>query len=1039
MRCRRLGVTGEERGSFDDGVGEKSHGLNKGFDESRIELRAGATFEFGKGLFGCAAFLVAAIAGDGVVRIGDGDDTGANGDVFAGEGVGITGTIEKFVVVQDHEADARELRERLQERRGEIHVGLHDVPFIRIERAVLVEDVFGDTDFANIVEDGGQPNFLDFGFGQAERLGKQCGVGRNLLGVALGVLILGVDGVGQGSDGVENRLGNRGGAVQGREGRGLGSGERLGELAQALVNLVEGVGAGGKKTLEGDPEIGLEDVALPAASVLGVDVVGGGDGVAALMLGEIHGSVGDLNEFLRRGAVERIAGDAKAGGDVLLAEKRIGGNPAAQLGSQLAGLLHGGFRHEDDELVAAVAGDNIRAAAVAFENLSDALENQVAFQVAVEVVDEFEAVQVHEDESEGTPGTGGALPFGRESFHEEAVGFDAGEAVGDGLLLGFLKGEGVVQRAGDQVRKGAEEERFLFGEFDAVAGFDIQDAVQIIGVKNRQGHGGQGIGQNRLGAILRAGEGTEHGGLAGARDLADEAGVEGKAQSGGAAALAGLGLDVKLARGVIENRDADMVVGEAVFELLGDFGQHFIGVERGDGVAGDEIQEIEMARLGALFLEEAGVFNGDAGFAGEHAKKLQVAFVKGAILIGEDAQRANGVIIGNQRNSAEGARSAQSIDAEFADFGEIVFANENGLPGAQDVLGEVIAGGARAFRHAHAINHFQLKLDSIAQGIRGREIEILHIEEAAQLFPDFAEKIFLIESGTEGAADFIENVEFLGAARGLLDEVAVFDSHADLVAEGEEQAQFGGSKTAIVRGAKEEEAEGLFLGLQADDHDAAQAMFESEFAETANGLVLFEGGEIVVAEITETEEAPEAGDEADKIIVEPLLLGDAAELIGKAGGDDGGGPGGVAVMKEQRTRGKANNAENTVESLSEHALNFAADEAGSGEIEVGEGKHVALDAALLFLVDGHNQEHGDKGGGNRGDGPGRLADDFRREVQNLDGKKDEAPDDEGNTEEPIRESFMMLAFAPKEDADVNVDERGGCVGRNRQEVQRVGD
>jgi len=75
-------------------------------------------------------------------------------------------------------------------------------------------------------------------------------------------------------------------------------------------------------------------------------------------------------------------------------------------------------------------------------------------------------------------------------------------------------------------------------------------------------------------------------------------------------------------------------------------------------------------------------------------------------------------------------------------------------------------------------------------------------------------------------------------------------------------------------------------------------MFESEFAETANGLVLFEGGEIVVAEITETEEAPEAGDEADKIIVEPLLLGDAAELIGKAGGDDGGGPGGVAVMKE---------------------------------------------------------------------------------------------------------------------------------------------
>src|SRR5208283_2554578 len=128
-------------------------------------------------------------------------------------------------------------------------------------------------------------------------------------------------------------------------------------------------------------------------------------------------------------------------------------------------------------------------------------------------------------------------------------------------------------------------------------------------------------------------------------------------------------------------------------------------------------------------------------------------------------------------------------------------------------------------------------------------------------------------------------------------------------------------------------------------------------------------------------------------------------------------------MKEERPRGKANNAENTVESLSEHALNFAADEAGSSEIQVGEGQHVALDAALLLLVDGHNQEHGDKGGGNRGDGPGRLADDLSREVQNLEGNKDEAPGNEGNTQEPIGESFMMLAFAPKEEADVNVNDR----------------
>jgi len=51
-------------------------------------LRAGAALEFGESFFGGAAFLVAAVAGDGVVGVGDGDDARANGDVFAGEALG---------------------------------------------------------------------------------------------------------------------------------------------------------------------------------------------------------------------------------------------------------------------------------------------------------------------------------------------------------------------------------------------------------------------------------------------------------------------------------------------------------------------------------------------------------------------------------------------------------------------------------------------------------------------------------------------------------------------------------------------------------------------------------------------------------------------------------------------------------------------------------------------------------------------------------------------------------------------------------------
>ena len=64
--------------------------------------------------------------------------------------------------------------------------------------------------------------------------------------------------------------------------------------------------------------------------------------------------------------------------------------------------------------------------------------------MAVEIVDEFEAVEVHKDEGKGAAGTGRTLPFGRERFHEEAMRFDIGEAVGDGLLLGLLERESVV-------------------------------------------------------------------------------------------------------------------------------------------------------------------------------------------------------------------------------------------------------------------------------------------------------------------------------------------------------------------------------------------------------------------------------------------------------------------------------------------------------------------------------------------------------------------------------------------------------------------
>jgi hypothetical protein len=339
---------------------------------------------------------------------------------------------------------------------------------------------------------------------------------------------------------------------------------------------------------------------------------------------------------------------------------------------------------------------------------------------------------------------------------------------------------------------------------------------------------------------------------------------------------------------------------------------------------------------------------------------------------------------------------------------------------------------------ALAANHFEIEIDGVADRVRRSDIEIFDVEKAAELFPDFAEKIFLVEGGAEGAADFVEDVEFLGATRGLLNKVAIFDGHADLVAEGEKEAEFSGGEAAIVGSAEEEEAEGLLLGLKTDDDDAAEAVLQSEFAEAAKRLIVFERGEVVVAQVAEAEESAETGDEADEIVVEAFFLGDVAESVGNARGDDGGGAGGIAVMEKERAGRKANDAEDAVESLGEHALNFTADEAGGGEIEIGEGEHVALDAAFLFLVDGHDEEHADEGDRDGGDGEDRVANKFLRGLQQEEQQKDDTPQREGHAEKAIRKGFVMAALVPEDEADGDVEKGGGNERRDREDLESVG-
>jgi len=151
------------------------------------------------------------------------------------------------VVVQHHFADARERRQRVQDLRAKGHVRFHRLPLFGIERAVLIQNTLRDTNLANVVEDGAQANFFDFGALHPHRFRDQRRIRGDFLRVALCVVILGVDRKGQRSDRVQHRLRQRLCAL----GRGrsllavirLGGRDRFGELPQALVDLFKRFGA----------------------------------------------------------------------------------------------------------------------------------------------------------------------------------------------------------------------------------------------------------------------------------------------------------------------------------------------------------------------------------------------------------------------------------------------------------------------------------------------------------------------------------------------------------------------------------------------------------------------------------------------------------------------------------------------------------------------------------------------------------------------------------------------------------------------------
>jgi len=82
---------------------------------------------------------------------------------------------------------------------------------------------------------------------------------------------------------------------------------------------------------------------------------------------------------------------------------------------------------------------------------------------------------------------------------------------------------------------------------------------------------------------------------------------------------------------VVQHADADVIVGQAGFELLGDLGEHLVGIEGGRiGVSRNRIEERKVAALLVRSsLKRRAFFNGDNSLRWQVTRsKFQVAFVE---------------------------------------------------------------------------------------------------------------------------------------------------------------------------------------------------------------------------------------------------------------------------------------------------------------------------------------------------------------------------------------------------------------------------
>ncbi len=260
-----------------------------------------------------------------------------------------------------------------------------------------------------------------------------------------------------------------------------------------------------------------------------------------------------------------------------------------------------------------------------------------------------------------------------------------------------------------------KHQRVFGGEGQLLLALDVEHSEKSIAVADGDA---KNAARTRQQALQLAGlAGIHHGHFASAGHPSHNPRGDGNLLSFFARGSSGLDLDLNLFGRIVENADADVVEAKILLDVADDFGQHLLGVFAGNRSLGNAVQERKLARTALLFAEQPGVFNGHRNLAGGGLQHVQVARLEDVFVGGAQGNHdPGGLSVHQDGRGTERFRGRCRLGGYAQPLAHMleIGANQQRLPGAQNVFGQSVIGLALPARPKLSVFHFQMEGNRVA-------------------------------------------------------------------------------------------------------------------------------------------------------------------------------------------------------------------------------------------------------------------------------------------------------------------------------------